>query len=80
MSILNPIQLMGLLKQNNPKAVCEQIIRQNYSNNPMMIQLLQMGQNNDIQGLEQFARQYLAQQGHDFDRDMTELRQLTKGN
>lgn len=73
MAALNPIQLMQLLKKGNPQEVAQQIIQTNYANDPTMRKLLQMGQNNDIQGLKQFAQQYFAQQGRDFESEMNNL-------
>jgi hypothetical protein len=66
MANLNP-QLLGLLAGavNNPRGAAMQIINQNYQNNPMAQQLLQMGMSNDINGLKQMAQQVLGQQGLD---------------
>ena len=70
MAGMNMIQLLAQIKNGNPRAVAEQIIQQNYSNNPMMLNLLKMGQNGDVKGLEQFALQYFEQQGRDFNTEM----------
>lgn len=70
MAGMNIIQLLAQIKNGNPRAVAEQIIQQNYSNNPMMLNLLKMGQNGDVKGLEQFASQYFGQQGRDFNTEM----------
>ncbi len=70
MASLNPIQLLQQIKNGNPRMVAEQIIQSNYANNPMMQNLLRMGQNGDIKGLEQFATQYFGQQGRDFNTEM----------
>lgn len=79
MAALNPIQLMNMLKNGNPQQVAEQIIKTNYANDPMMMNLLQMGQKGDIQGLKQYAQQYLGQQGKNFDTEMNNLMQAIKG-
>lgn len=79
MAALNPMQLMNMLKNGNPQQVAEQIIKTNYANDPMMINLLQMGQKGDIQGLKQYAQQYLGQQGKNFDAEMNNLMQAIKG-
>ena len=79
MATLNPMQLMNMLKNGNPQQVAEQIIKTNYANDPMMINLLQMGQKGDIQGLKQYAQQYLGQQGKNFDAEMNNLMQAIKG-
>lgn len=55
MANLNPMQLLLMLKNGNPQAVAEQIINQNFPNNPQMQQLLQMGKQGNTKGLEQIA-------------------------
>ena len=42
-----------------------------------MQNILQMGLNNNTQGLEQMARQLLSQQGKDFDIELANLKSLT---
>lgn len=80
MQVLNPNTILTLIKQGNPRAAVEQIIQVKYPNDPTMQQLFQMGMNNDKQGLEQFARQYLGQQGRNFDAEfnamMSQINQL----
>lgn len=70
MANLNILQLLSQIKKGNPRTVAEQIIQTNYANDPMMQNLLRMGQNGDTKGLEQFATQYFGQQGKDFQTEM----------
>lgn len=70
MANLNILQLLSQIKKGNPRTVAEQIIQTNYANDPMMQNLLRMGQNGDTKGLEQFATQYFGQQGRDFQTEM----------
>ena len=70
---LNPVQLMMALKSNNPQQVATSIIQQNFPNNPTFQSLLQMANNNDVQGIEKFAQQYFADQGLDFNTEMNNL-------
>ena len=79
MAALNPMQLLSMLKGGNPQAVAEQIIQQNFPNDPTMQNILQMGQKGDTQGLQQFARQFLGQQGKDFNSEMSNLMNMIKG-
>lgn len=76
MSVLNPLSLLAQIQQGNPRDVAQQIIRTNYRNDPMMQSILQMGLNNDTQGLEQMARQLLGQQGRDFDTELANLKRI----
>ena len=66
MASLNPIQLLNLLRSGNPQAVAQQIIQQNYPNDPTMQQLLELGRQGNIQALNQFAQQFFARSGRDF--------------
>ena len=76
MSVLNPLSLLAQIQQGNPRDVAQQIIQTNYRNDPMMQSILQMGLNNDTQGLEQMARQLLGQQGRDFDTELANLKRI----
>lgn len=73
MSVLNPTTIITLLKQGNPRAAAQQLIQTTYANDPMMLQIYQMGVNGNVQGLEQFARQYFGQQGRDFDAEFNAM-------
>ena len=66
MANLNPIQLLNLLRSGNPQAVAQQIIQQNYPNDPTMQQLLELGRQGNTQALNQFAQQCFARSGRDF--------------
>lgn len=78
MANLNSMQLLLMLKNGNPQAIAEQIINQNFPNNPQMQQLLQMGKQGNTKGLEQIAQQILGQQGKDFNTEMNNLLNMTK--
>lgn len=77
---LNPIQLMGMIKNGNPKDIATKIINENFANNPQMQTLLQLGEKGDVKSLEQFATQYLGQQGYDFNQEMSNLMGMIQGN
>lgn len=66
MANLNPMQLLNLLRSGNPQAVVQQIIQQNYPNDPTMQQLLELGRQGDTQAINQFAQQFFARNGRDF--------------
>lgn len=66
MASLNPNQLMALMKQRNPRMVVEQIIQTNYQNNPLMMNLMQLGQQGNNQAVLQIVQQLFNQQGRDF--------------
>lgn len=80
MANINPLQLISSLRNgSNPQAIATQIIKENFSNDPTMASLLQMGQKGDTQGIENFARRYFEQQGMDFDKEMASFFQMLKG-
>lgn len=80
MAALNPMQLISLLRGGNPEQVVQQIIQTNYPNDPTMQQLLQYAQQGNTQALNQFAQQFFAQSGRDFQSEyqslMDTIRQL----
>lgn len=76
MAGINPFQLIGLIKKGNPQQIAQQLIQQNFSNNPMMMNLYQMGASGNYKGVENFARQYLRQQGKDLDQEMAAFAQF----
>ena len=75
----NPLQIISMARQNGPQQVVEQIIQQNYAQNPMMMSLLQMGRNNDINGIQQIASQVLGAQGIDVNSALSQLKSLMIG-
>ena len=70
MAAMNPMQLIGLLRNGtNPRLLVQQML-QNTPMNPQMQNLIQMAQNGDQQGLQQYAEQYFRSQGKDFNTEM----------
>ena len=78
MANLNPAFLINLLKNGNPQEVAMQIIQTNYPNDPMMKNLIEMGQRGDINGLQQFAQQMFAKEGRDFNQEMNNFMSALK--
>lgn len=73
MAALNPNQLMMMLKQGNARQVAMQIIQQNYSNDPMAYNLVQMAERGDVQNLEKIVGNMLGAQGKNFSAEMQNL-------
>ena len=80
MAVLNPTELLQLLKKGNPKEVAIQLIQNNFSSDPLAQSLLAMGQNGDQKGLEKFAKQFFNQQGRDFNTEMNNLMSIMKNS
>lgn len=70
---LNPMQLMMMLKQGNPRQVAMSIINQNYPNDPTIKQLVQMAERGDTQNLERIVGNMLGAQGKNFSAEMQNL-------
>ena len=66
---MNPMDILRLIK--NPKDFVNNYARQN--NNPILNNLIQMAQQNDVKGLENFARNLLQQKGITFDKEFGEF-------
>lgn len=73
MAALNPMQLMMALKNGNPRQVAQQIIQTNYPNDPTMMNLVQMAERGDIQGLQKVAENVLGAQGKNFQQEFQNL-------
>ena len=75
MAAMNPMNLMMMLKNGNPRQVAMQIIQNNYPNDPRMNQLIQMADRGDIQNLQKIAEEILGAQGKNFSAEMSNLMQ-----
>lgn len=74
MAGINPTQIMGLLKSRNPQAAVMQLLQGN--SNPMIQNLVQMANQGNSQGVQQFAQNYLSQMGRDFNSEMSSFMQM----
>ena len=74
----NPMQFMSMLKSiKNPKEAVINIIKSN--NNPMLKNLAEMAEKGDTKGVENFARNFYAQQGRDFDKEFNNFKSMFNG-
>lgn len=78
MASVNPMQMILMLKNNSPQTVAEQIIKQNFANDPNMLKLLEMGKSGNVNGLQEVAQQFLNQQGKDFNQEINLLMNMVK--
>ena len=69
MAGINPLQMIAALKKGNPQAVAENIIKENFPNDPSLQNLLQMARQGNEVGVQQFAQQYFANQGKNFNEE-----------
>ena len=74
----NPLQFMNMLRSiKNPKEVVINMIKSN--NNPMLKNLVEMAEKGDTKGVENFARNFYAQQGKDFDQEFNNFKSMFNG-
>lgn len=73
---MNPMQKMGMLFKGlkNPQQAMIQMLSNN--TNPMAQNVLKMVQNGDRKGIEQFARNVVAEQGKDFDTEIKNFKNM----
>ena len=73
----NPMQFMNMLKSiKNPKEVVINMIKSN--NNPMLKNLVEMAEKGDTKSVENFARNFYAQRGRDFDKEFNNFKDMFK--
>lgn len=59
---------------NNFKQMVLNALKNN--SNPIYANLVQMAENGDTKGLENFARNYCKEQGRDFDKEMSSFQKM----
>ena len=68
----NPMQFMNILRgMKNPKEAVISMVKSN--NNPMIKNLVEMAEKGNTEGVENFARNFLKEQGRDFDKEFSEF-------
>lgn len=72
----NPHQFLQMIKSGqNPEQLMLKYLESQANQNPMSANLLNMVKNNDAQGLEQFARNFVESQGKDFDTEFNAFKE-----
>ena len=75
MSPLNMIK--GMMGNMNPKNIVMNMLKGN--TNPIFANLIEMANNNDTKGLEQFARNYMKDNGRDYDKEFNDFKSMFNG-
>ena len=71
----NPMQIIQMIKNGgNPQQILINMLEMSSVGNPVIQNLLNLAKNNDKQGIENFARNMLQEQGMDFDKEFTAFR------
>lgn len=72
-----PKELIAMIKSGiNPQQLTMNILKNQMSNSPLGQNLLSLAQNGDTSQIEQFARNYVASQGKDFDQEFNSFKQM----
>lgn len=71
---MNPIQVLSKFKGQSPQQIAMKLIGN--TNNPVINNLVQMAKNGDRQGIENFARNVLKEQGRDFDKEYAQMQEI----
>ena len=72
---MNPMQLIQMIKSGqNPQQLMLNMLQNQAQSNPVGANLLSLAQNNNVQGIEQFARNFCASRGVDFDQEFTNFK------
>ena len=72
-----PKELIAMIKSGiNPQQLTMNILQNQMSNSPLGQNLLSLAQNGDTGQIEQFARNYVASQGKDFDQEFNSFKQM----
>lgn len=73
---VNPLALIQMIQSgSNPQQLLSSILEGSVANNPIGSNLLNMVKQNRTADIEQFARNYMASQGRDFDTEFKRFKE-----
>ncbi len=76
--MMNPMNLIGLLKGRNPQELVMSMIQGNNINDPMINDLIKYAQNNDMENVNKIAENYFNQRGMNFQKELNNLMSMLK--
>ena len=72
---MNPLNMIkGMMGNMNPKNIVMNMLKNN--TNPIFANLIEMANKNDVKGLEQFARNYMKDNGRDYDKEFNDFKSM----
>ena len=75
---MNPINMLkGMMGNMNPRNIAMQLLGQN--NNPIFNNLIDMANKGDTKGVEEFARNYMKEQGRNYDKEFNDFKSMFNG-
>lgn len=73
---MNPSDFFKMVNGiKNPKEMVMKMLGQS-TNNPIFANLIEMANNGDTTGVENFARNYMKEQGKDFDKEFNNFKDM----
>ena len=76
--MMNPMNLVSLLKSRNPQELVMSMIQGNNINDPMINDLIKYAQNNDMENVNKIAENYFNQRGMNFQKELNNLMSMLK--
>lgn len=76
--MMNPMQLISLLKNRNPQELAMSMIKNNNINDPMINELIQSAQNGDINNVNKIAESFCSQRGINFGQEFNSFMTMLK--
>lgn len=73
-SPINPMQLIQMIKNGNPKQVIMDMMKKNNGNNPIWNNALNMAEKQDSKGLEQLAKNLCESNGINFEQMVKQVK------
>ena len=72
---MNPLNMIkGMMGNMNPKNIVMNMLKGN--TNPIFANLIEMANKNDVKGLEQFERNYMKDNGRDYDKEFNDFKSM----
>lgn len=71
MNGFNPMMLLKMMQNRNPKDFVMNMVQNNMPNNPIINNMLNLANNGDKSGVETVARNLFKERGLDFDKEFT---------
>ena len=75
---MNPLNMIkGMMGNMNPKNMAMNMLKNN--TNPIFNNLIDMANKGDNKGVEEFDRNYMKEQGKDFDKEFNDFKNMFNG-
>ena len=72
---MNPLNMIkGMMGKMSPKNIVMNMLKNN--TNPIFANLIEMANKGDTKGLEQFARNYMKDNGRDYDKEFNDFKSM----